>query len=266
MVNDKKSSMIPSTRITHLGFVIDSVTMRVSLPEEKVLRIQHACSGMLKVQKVSIRHLASVIGLLVVSSFLAVQYGKLHYCNLEFLKTDGLRQHATYDAYVCLNSSALEDLQWWRDNVSSHNGRSIESILDLGCWQDDLYTDASNSGWGAVLSRQGQSITKCGGRWACHEAESHINFLELKAILLALQSCESLLATSRTVCIHSDNMTAISYLNEYGGCHNVQLNELSRSIWSWYISRSIDITALHIPGIDNVNADALSRNFNDSIE
>ena len=85
--------MIPSTRITHLGFVIDSVTMRVSLPEEKVLRIQHACSGMLKVQKVSIRHLASVIGLLV-SSFLAVQYGKLHYRNLEFLKihVDGLSQ------------------------------------------------------------------------------------------------------------------------------------------------------------------------------
>ena len=53
VVNDKKSSMIPTTRITHLGFVIDSVTMRVSLPEEKVLRIQHACSGMLKVQKVS---------------------------------------------------------------------------------------------------------------------------------------------------------------------------------------------------------------------
>ena len=59
--------------------------------------------------------------------------------------------------------------------------------------------------------KKGQIITKCGGRWACHKAESRINFLELKAILLALQSCESLLATSRTVCIHSDNMTAISY-------------------------------------------------------
>ena len=41
---------------------------------------------------------------------------------------------------------------------------------------------------------------------------------------------------------------------------------LSRSIWSWCISRSVDITAVHIPGIDNVNADALSRNFNDSVE
>ena len=70
--------------------------------------------------------------------------------------------------------------------MSSHNSRSIESILGLGCWQEDLYTDASNSGWGAVLSRQGQIITKCGGRWACHEAESHINFLELKAIFVGI--------------------------------------------------------------------------------
>ena len=67
-MNEKKSSLEPSTRITHLGFVIDSVQMKLFLPDEKVVRLKLACSMLLKKHVVSRRLLASVIGL-IVSSF-----------------------------------------------------------------------------------------------------------------------------------------------------------------------------------------------------
>ena len=45
-----------------------------------------------------------------------------------------------------------------------------------------LFTDASNEGWGAHLD---QSSTK--GLWSDQEKRLHINILELKAISLALR-------------------------------------------------------------------------------
>ena len=48
-----------------------------------------------------------------------------------------------------------------------------------------LFTDASNEGWGAHL---GDHTTK--GVWSDSESQLHINFLELKAVLLALKKFE----------------------------------------------------------------------------
>jgi len=263
VVNEKKSSLEPSTRITHLGFIIDSVQMKLFLPEEKVSRLRAACASLLKAETVSLRHLASVIGLMV-SSFLAVRFGQLHYRHLELLKTDGLTAFGSFDHHIRLSETAKEDLHWWLQNTGSSNGRTFKDILDLGDYHYDMYTDASMKGWGAVLYRNGQLIQRCGGRWSSLEAQNHINLLELKAIQLALLACAGLL--SESVCIHSDNQTAISYINKFGGCHSRLLDALSRSIWSWCIAQNLVIKAIHIPGVENVDADALSRDFNDNVE
>ena len=48
-----------------------------------------------------------------------------------------------------------------------------------------LNTDASTVGWGCFDHETGE---KAGGRWNSEELQYHINYLELKAILLGLQS------------------------------------------------------------------------------
>ena len=154
-MNLQKSSFNPSTTLIHLGFVIDTLSMKISLPEDKLSRIVQACASVIDLKKVSIRHLASIIGLLV-SSLLAVRYGRLHYRHLEFERIDGLKRFGSFDASIELHENAILDLTWWRDNVRSHNGREIDDILKLKQYQDDLYTDASSSGWGAVLYRNAQ--------------------------------------------------------------------------------------------------------------
>ena len=106
-INEKKSSLQPSTRIMHLGFIIDTLQMKLFLPDDKA-RLQTACSMLLRKARVSLRHLASVIGL-IVSSFLAVQFGQLHYWNLEFLKNDGLAQYGSFDHAVTMTALANED-------------------------------------------------------------------------------------------------------------------------------------------------------------
>ena len=107
-----------------------------------------------------------------------------------------------------------------------------------------------------MLYHNGTLVQHCGGRWSPAEAENHINVLELKAIQLGLLACADALRES--LCVHSDNQTAISYLNKFGGCHNRFLNGLSCSIWSWCINRNLLLKAIHIPGSENIDADILS--------
>ena len=66
------------------------------------------------------------------------------------------------------------------------------------------------SAWGA--SCQGENT---GGRWMTAERTHHINYLELKAAFLTLQSfCSNRSLIS--VLLHQDNTTAIAFINRMG--------------------------------------------------
>ena len=51
-----------------------------------------------------------------------------------------------------------------------------------------------------------------------------------------------------------------------GGMQSNKLDDLAITIWSWCKERSIFLTAVHVPGIENPGADYKSRIFNDSHE
>ena len=105
-----------------------------------------------------------------------------------------------------------------------------------------LFTDASNEGWGAHL---GDYMAK--GVWLKSENALHINLLELKAVLLALKRFERL-CCNQIVLVCTDNTTVVSYINKEGGW-----------LMLWCNRRQIVLRARHIPGHLNVIADKLSR-------
>ena len=263
-INHAKSHLEPTVEITHLGFKINSVSQIISLPDEKVAKILTSCNELLTATRITIRQLAQTIGLLV-SSFMAIKQGQLHYRSLEVHKTRSLQNTGSFDARITLDPPSRQELLWWQTHIKSNNGRKISDVIGISEYQLEIFTDASNSGWGAVLCFQGNTISETGGRWSQHETEMHINFLELKAVQFALFAFEARISRE-TVKINTDNTTAMSYINKYGGCHTPCLNNLSKEIWFWCIARNIHITAAHVPGIDNISADALSRNFIDNIE
>ena len=75
---------------------------------------------------------------------------------------------------MSLSKTAYDDLRWWIDNVDDVAISNPEMVIA---------TDASSTGWGAVL---GNKRTR--GVWNLHEQQLHINLLELKAILYGLTS------------------------------------------------------------------------------
>ena len=137
-------------------------------------------------------------------------------------------------------------ITWWVANIDFQEKSLLSSSPDC-----ELFTDACLTGWGASIG----DVTT-GGHWAQEELD-HINILELKAILLGLQSlCRD--RTGSHVRLRSDNTTAVACIDRCGSTRP-NLHALTVNIFEWAASRDITLSAQHVQGLDNVTADIESR-------
>ena len=63
-----------------------------------------------------------------------------------------------------------------------------------------------------------------------------------------------------------DNTTALHYSENMGGVRSEQCNEITVDIWNWCSARKVWLSAVFIKGVDNVEADYFSRNFDERTE
>ena len=255
LLNQEKSILVPSHELTFLGFILNSLMMTVRPTPEKAEKLKQKCSAVLTTTHLSIHDVSEVIGLMV-SMFPGVEYAQLFYRSLEIDKIKALKEsRGNYNSVMVLSDTSVIDLKWWIKNVES----SFKWISH-GDPLLSLYSDASKEGWGAVCKGD-----KAGGRWTVTESNCHINELETLAAFFALKSfCHSM--TNCHINIYIDNTTAISYINAMGGTHSLECNKIAREIWTWCIQRNVWVTAISLPGKENVDADRESRTFNDNTE
>ena len=115
------------------------------------------------------------------------------------------------------------------------------------------FTDASTQGWGAHMG-DSQIL----GFWTLTDRKLHINCLEIKAVVCALQHWAPMFQ-GHQVMIATDNSTVVSYINKQGGTHSPTLLRLTVELLLWLEAQDIIVRARHIPGCLNVIADHLSR-------
>ena len=255
IINVEKSAFEPSQQIQFLGFCIDSVTMKITLPTEKKIKIKVTCQEILLEKMVTIRSVAKVIGNLV-ACFPAVEHGELFYRYLEMAKVRELKNaKGNFDSKMALDQKSIDEVKWWIKNIENESRNIQRPPVSL-----TITTDASMSGWGAVF---GSNTT--GGEWTESEKNSHINVLELQAVFFGLKSFLDK-STNEHIRIRCDNMTAVTYLNKKGGIKSLECHEISKNIWLWAIDRSNYISAEHLPGSQNTIADKASRVFDKNTE
>ena len=97
-------------------------------------------------------------------------------------------------------------------------------------------------GWGAHL---GQNST--GGLWSLSEKHLHINLLEMKAVLLALQFFKTDCKNNQ-VLIASDNTLVVAYINKQGGTRSAELCALMWRILTKCRQNKVTLRVRHIPG------------------
>ena len=89
-INYAKSATTPSQQLEHLGFLLDSANMTVSLTQNKREKLKNKCRHILNTERNTIRDVAELIGILV-ASFTGVEYGRLHYRALDKVKVQALK-------------------------------------------------------------------------------------------------------------------------------------------------------------------------------
>ncbi|XP_045497617.1 uncharacterized protein LOC123695740 isoform X1 [Colias croceus] len=247
LINLEKSSLVPKMQCKFLGFVFDSNNMLLKLPDDKKLKIKEKVSTVLNTKKCKLREFAQFIGLLI-SACPAIQYAWLYTKIFEQYKYMCLLKNASYEQIIKIPDNLKSDMLWWIRNIDIGN-----CPLGIEDFNLEIYSDASNTGWGAYCNNN-----KCFGYWRECEKTLHINELELKAAFLALKSFAKNLCSSR-ILLRIDNVTAISCINRMGSIQYDHLNVVTREIWQWCEMRKITIFASYINTKDNCEADQLSR-------
>ena len=188
VIHRYKSVIEPRQRNIFLGFILDSVSMRITLTADRISTIRQTCWELLAKQNPVIRDVARVIGSLV-SSFPDVMYGPLYYNCLETDKTESLRiRKGAFDKKMLLSDDAKAELLWWINTLPySYN------VINHGNSQVTTNSDASLTGWGGTCMG-----VRIGGNWTPEEAAHYINYLEMLAAYFSLKAFIS--AIVNTVC------------------------------------------------------------------
>ena len=156
--------------------------------------------------------------------------------------------HSDQSVLVRWTPEIQEDLVWWLDQARLEAGISLDQVST----QLELWSDASDVGWGAHL---GEELTS--GLWSPSEQEMSINARELLAIEKALLFFAPQVQGS-AIALFADNSTAIAYLRNQGGTRSQLLNTIAQRILRSAETLKVTLAPQFIMAQHNVFADALS--------
>ena len=241
--------------------MLNSVTMTLSLPSEKLSRITKDSHLLYANRESTLLDLATLLGRLSHASQNGIWLPPA-------LSGTPEGTHCS-DSPVWIPSSATVSNSYprctqgsgvvvipraYRQQSSESQTSSIRCDNSFRCFTEGLGATANN--------------VSIGEHWSPEESRLHINVLELKAAYLAILQAFTKHRETTPSHIHLciDKSTAVAYINRRGGTRSPTLSEIALDLWSYILKIGSWVTATHIPGVLNVDADTASRQFNPRIE
>ena len=240
----------PSTRITCLGVLFDTINFTMSVTPDRLLELQTDLLPTWITKKSATKtELQSLIGKLAFVSK-CVRPGRLFLTRI----LDTLRSLRRNHHRVKLSAEFRKDIRWWMRFINVYNG---VSLIPTQLWSapDSIFsTDAC--------------LTRCGGMSS--EQYFHVEFppqvllrftaihlLEALAIVIALRLWGHLWR-GRRLMVHCDNFSVVSSLNS-SRVRDKLLAVCLREIWFLAEVHEFEIRACHLSSSENRGADLLSR-------
>lgn len=248
IVNFKKSDLTPTQSTVFLGMQLDTVPFTVKPSEDRILRffaaLRSFCHSEAPTATLYLRlmgHMSSLEKM--------IQLARLRIRPLQYHLSQHWNTEMDMETKIPISLEVLEAVHWWQNRTNLTAGVRIHPD------QPDhlLYTDASNAGWGAHVGD-----LRAQGLWTQTEKAWHINSLELEALWRGLQTFRTHLSNSNVVAM-TDNTTVVGQIRNQGGTKSLHLMKQTEEILLWAQQRRITLAARHVPGIQNVVADKLSR-------
>ncbi len=194
--------------------------MQVHLSPARIKSILSSVERISFGQSLTFRQFQRLLGLMAAASNV-IPFGLLHMRPLQWwLRTKGFSPRGNPFRMIKVMRQCLRALVMWKKLWFLSQG----SMLGASCRRKMLMTDASLTGWGAIL--EGRSSQ---GLWKDHHLSWHIirleMFLALKNFLTDLRG--------HHVFVRSDNTSVVSYINHQGGLRSCPLCKLACQILLW---------------------------------
>ena len=239
----------PTTELTFLGIVLDTVRLESRLPEDKKQDLLKLVSEMADKRRCTLRELQHLLGKLNFASRVVVP-GRTFTRRLY----DTTRHASQPYHHVHLSAACRMDLVWWKELLLSWNGKSY--FLEPGFTPAanlHVQTDAAGSiGYGAICESEWLH-----GRWSWQQAKCCITYQELYPIALACSTWGHKW-TAKRIEFHTDNQAVAACVSS-GTCRCSNVMILLRALFFVCAQHHFHVSASYVPGVDNNIADALSR-------
>ncbi|CAM4622583.1 unnamed protein product [Leuciscus chuanchicus] len=153
-LNAKKSVLSPLQRTTFLGVVWDSVSMQARLSPPGVDSILAAVKSVKLCQLLTVKQFQRLLGLMAAASN-GIPFGLLHMRPLQWwLRTRGFSPRGNPFRTIKVTRRCLHALVMWKKPWFLSQG----PVLGAPCRRKLLTTDASLTGWGAILEGRSSQV------------------------------------------------------------------------------------------------------------
>ena len=238
----------PATVLSFLGIQIDTVQFQLSLPAEKISRLQTLLRHWVTRKACTRKDLESLIGHLSHAATV-IRPGRIFLHSLFSL----MSRVSNPSHFIRLNVEARADIAWWQCLLQHWNGRSFFPSPAPTC---HVYSDASGSyGCGALTHERNLWLQL---RWPDTWSTIGIAAKELVPIIIAAAVWGPFWCGEH-VLFHSDNEAVVTIIQRRHARHPL-LTNLLRCLFLYASFFHFQFSAVHIPGILNTTADAISRN------
>lgn len=237
----------PTQQIVFLGIEICSTKMQLSLPQGKLDELRSELEAFMQRKRASKQQLQSLAGKLNWAA--SVVYGGrvfLRHIINAFCKL----QHKTHK--IRLSHETHQDIAWWHRFLETFNGKSL--LLHKNPITP-VYTDACTSGAGGLW--EGDWFHCCWDTDLPSASQCHINEKEILAVVIAAHRWAPYWA-NHTVSFFADNSATVASINKCSSRNSTLLKCLRSLFWLSAIY-NFRFVAHHVPGIENKEADFLSR-------
>ena len=212
IVNLQKSELEPKQIFEFVGYKYDLSQGLVLPTQSRWESLLQKLESILSKPSCRVRELMSLIGLLTATEK-QVPLGRLHMRPIQWHLKRHWRVPESLEKEIPVPRSIHPHLLWWTKGTNVLTGQPLHPLKHAV----QIFTDASKEGWGAHL---GDFTAR--GVWSVPESHLHINFLELKAVLLALKRFQHLVQ-GKVVLVATDNTTVVAYINKEGGMRSGSL-------------------------------------------
>ena len=238
----------PSPVINFLGIIIDTLLGQLRLPDDKLQRLMQVVSEWLSRKVCTRRELESLIGTLQ-HACKVVRPGRSFLRRAISLLSIAKCPHH----HVRLNHEFHSDLMWWKVFGSHWNGTAL-FIDPCSTHPVVLTSDASGSrGCGAWCGSTWFQL-----QWEKQLVSKQIAVKELLPIIIAAAIWGHSWGGQQVIC-RCDNAAVVAIINSRRSRER-DLMQLLRCLFFIEAYFQFQLSAVHLPGDQNVQADDLSRN------